>query len=105
MLFRSGIASRSAPASAAVAAALALARVLADGPTEAIQATKRLAVVAGEGSIEDGLTREREAWELVRRSATTQEGLEAFTEKRRPDFRAAAQRSAEPQSAAPDEPA
>ena len=100
-----GIASRAAPAGAALDAALALARVLADGPTEAIQATKRLAVVAGEGTIEDGLRREREAWAIVRRSATTQEGLEAFTEKRKPDFRGAARRAAALQSAAGDEPA
>ena len=94
-----GIASRATPAGEAVAAALALARTLADGPTEAIQATKRLAVVAGEGTIADGLRRERQAWAIVRRSATTQEGLEAFASKRTPDFPAAARRDAARQSA------
>jgi enoyl-CoA hydratase/carnithine racemase len=87
-----GIASRRAEAGGAAEAALDLARRLADGPTEAIEATKRLAVVAGEGTIADGLAREREAWASVRRSARTQEGLEAFGEKRPADFRTAAAR-------------
>jgi enoyl-CoA hydratase/carnithine racemase len=89
---RMNVASRATPAGEARAAALALARQLADGPTEAIQATKRLAAVADEGSVADGLQREREAWAEVRPSATTQEGLDAFAEKRPPDFRAAAAR-------------
>ncbi len=89
-----GIVSRTAEAGEVTATALALARTLADGPTEAIQATKRLAIIAAEGSIQDGLRREREAWAIVRRSATTQEGLEAFVEKRDPDFPGAARRGA-----------
>ena len=88
-----GIASRTAERGEAVADALALARTLADGPTEAIEATKRLATIASQGTIPDGLAREREAWESVRPSAKTQEGLEAFAEKRKPDFRAAARRA------------
>lgn len=82
-----GIVSRVTADGEAEAAALALARQLADGPTEAIQASKRLAVAASELTIEEGLRREREEWAAVRRSAATQEGLEAFAEKRRPDFR------------------
>jgi enoyl-CoA hydratase/carnithine racemase len=78
----------------AAAEALALARHLADGPTEAIEASKRLAVVADQGTTAEALDREREAWATVRRSAKTQEGLEAFVERRAPDFRAAAARQA-----------
>jgi enoyl-CoA hydratase len=82
-----GIVSRVVPNGEALPAALEIARRLADGPAEAIRATKRLAVAAPDLSIEDGLAREREEWEHVRRSASSQEGLEAFAEKRRPQFR------------------
>lgn len=90
-----GLASRVVADGAATATALALARQLADGPTEAIQASKRLALSAFDDPIEVGLAREREAWAQVRRSATSQEGLDAFAAKRRPDFRAAARRDGE----------
>lgn len=84
-----GLASRLVEPGEAVAEALRIARRLADGPAEAIAATKRLAVAASELGIEEGLARERAEWEQVRGSASTQEGLEAFAEKRRPDFDAA----------------
>ncbi len=74
---------------AAVREALDIARRLADGPAEAIMATKRLAVAASEISIDDGLARELAEWEQVRRSPSSQEGLSAFAAKRRPDFRTA----------------
>jgi enoyl-CoA hydratase/carnithine racemase len=86
------LASRRVAAGEAEATALALARTLADGATEAIEASKRLAVSAGEGTIAEALGRERAAWAVVRRSARTQEGLDAFAQKRAPDFRAAAAR-------------
>jgi enoyl-CoA hydratase/carnithine racemase len=69
--------------------ARAIARRLADGPAEAIQASKRLAVAASQLELADGLVRERVEWEAVRRSASTQEGLTAFVARRRPDFAAA----------------
>lgn len=81
-----GIASRVVPDGEAEGTALRVGRALADGPAEAIQATKRLAVAASELPLPDGLARERAEWEQARRSASTQEGLEAFAEKRRPDF-------------------
>jgi enoyl-CoA hydratase/carnithine racemase len=84
-----GIVSRVVEDGGALEAARAVARQLADGATEAIMATKRLAVAASELAIDDGLARERAAWAEIRRSAATQEGLEAFAEKRRPDFRGA----------------
>jgi enoyl-CoA hydratase/carnithine racemase len=86
-----GIVSRTTEDDGAAAEALAIARRLAAGPAEAIAATKRLAVAASELPIVEGLARERAEWEAVRRSASTQEGLEAFAEKRRPDFEAARQ--------------
>jgi len=81
-----GIVSRLVEPGEALPAALAVARQLADGPTESIQATKRLAVAASELELEEGLARERAEWEQVRRSALTQEGLEAFAAKRKPDY-------------------
>ncbi|MCW2994173.1 MAG: enoyl-CoA hydratase/isomerase family protein, partial [Conexibacter sp.] len=87
-----GIASRVVPDGTAAEVALAIARKLADGPAEAIQATKRLAVAAPDLTLAEGLARERAEWAVVRRSAATQEGLEAFAQKRRPDFRGAAAR-------------
>lgn len=87
-----GIVSRVVPDGSAVAEAVGIARGLADGPVEAIQATKRLAVSAPDLTIQEGLARERAEWEVVRRSPSSQEGLDAFAERRRPDFRGAAAR-------------
>jgi enoyl-CoA hydratase/carnithine racemase len=84
--FSWGIVSRLADDGEAEAVALKVARALADGPAEAIQAVKRLAVAASQLELADGLTRERAEWESARRSASTQEGLTAFAERRRPDF-------------------
>jgi enoyl-CoA hydratase/carnithine racemase len=81
------IVSRVVPDGTAAAEALALAHQLADGPAEAIQATKRLAIAASEIGIEEGLARELAEWEQVRRSPSSQEGLSAFAEKRKPNFR------------------
>jgi enoyl-CoA hydratase/carnithine racemase len=89
-----GIVSRVVPDGTAEARALAVGRQLADGPAEAIQATKRLAVAASEIELRDGLARERSEWEQTRRSASTQEGLDAFSQKRKPDFPAARKREA-----------
>ena len=87
-----GIVSRVTPDGGAEAEALRVARALADGPFEAIAATKRLAVAASELDIEEGLSRERAEWAAVRRSPSSQEGLDAFAQKRRPDFAAARER-------------
>ena len=81
-----GIVSRLTDDGGAEAEAVKVARALADGPAEAIQAVKRLAVAASQLELEDGLARERAGWESARRSASTQEGLTAFAERRKPDF-------------------
>lgn len=81
-----GLASRLAPNGEAADAARALARELAAGATEAIQATKRLGVAATENSIDAGLDQEWEGWMGVRESANAQEGLSAFLDKREPSF-------------------
>jgi len=84
-----GLASRLAEPGECTAEALAIARGLAAGPVEAMAATKRLAVAASDLMIDEGLERERAEWEQVRQSRSTQEGLTAFAERRRPDFDAA----------------
>jgi enoyl-CoA hydratase/carnithine racemase len=84
-----GIVSRLVDDGDALATARAIGRQLADGPAEAIQATKRLAVAASELTITTGLDRERAEWAQLRPSASSQEGLSAFAEKRKPDFAAA----------------
>jgi enoyl-CoA hydratase/carnithine racemase len=89
-----GIVSRVVAPGEAEAEALAIARKLADGPTEAIEATKRLAVAASELAMEEGSRREFDEWAKVRPTAATQEGLDAFAEKRRPDFQGARRRAA-----------
>jgi enoyl-CoA hydratase/carnithine racemase len=92
-----GLASRLVTHGESTLEALGIARRLAHGPFEAIAATKRLAVAASDLGIEEGLARERAEWELVRQSASAQEGLQAFAEKRKPDFdraRTAQQRAA-----------
>ncbi|MCW2954970.1 MAG: enoyl-CoA hydratase/isomerase family protein [Conexibacter sp.] len=91
-----GLANHVVAGGEAVATALGIARSLADGATEAIQATKRLALTATDQPIAAGLDRERAAWAAVRQSATAQEGLDAFAAKRRPDFRAVAERERQP---------
>ena len=84
--FSWGIVSRLAEDGEAESQALEIGRKLADGPAEAIQASKRLTVAASQLELSDGLARERVEWESVRRSASTQEGLTAFAQRRRPDF-------------------
>ncbi len=78
-----GLASRLVEDGDAADAARRIARGIADGPTEAIQATKRLAVEALEHDLDEGLARERAAWGPVRRSASSQAALEAFGRRRR----------------------
>jgi enoyl-CoA hydratase/carnithine racemase len=89
-----GLASRLAPNGESTRVALEIAAGLADGPAEAIAATKRLAVAASELPIEEGLARERAEWATMRVSASSQEGLDAFAERRKPDFDAARAREA-----------
>jgi enoyl-CoA hydratase/carnithine racemase len=82
-----GIASRLVGPGEAAAAARELARELAAGATEAIQAIKRLTVQASDTALEEALADEEEAWMAVRDSANAQEGLTAFLEKRPPVYR------------------
>ncbi len=84
-----GLASRLVDDGEAGAVARALARSLANGAREAIEVTKHLVIHAPDDEFGDGLALERAAWSRVRLAPTSQEGLDAFTEKRPPDFRRA----------------
>jgi enoyl-CoA hydratase/carnithine racemase len=81
-----GIVSRLVGEGEAAAAALELARSLAGGATEAIQAVKRLTVRASDSPLDMALEEEEAAWVAVRQSANAQEGLDAFLQKRRPVY-------------------
>lgn len=83
---RFGIASRLVKPGEATDAALGLARELADGAMEAVQAIKRLALAASDNTIEQGLEQELREWMAVRASRNAQEGLVAFLEKRTPAY-------------------
>jgi enoyl-CoA hydratase len=82
-----GLANRLVADGDALATAHELARGFADGATPAIAAIKRLTVAAPDHPLEEGLAMERETWKSVRQSPHAQEGLSAFAERRRPDFR------------------
>ena len=82
-----GLANRLVPDGEALSTARDLARRFADGATPAIAAIKRLTVAAPDHPLQEGLELERKVWKSVRQSPHAQEGLEAFAQRRRPDFR------------------
>ena len=69
------------------AGAMQYAAKLAAGPTEAIGHAKVAAVLGFGASMEAGLAIEREAIARIFGTEDAQEGIKAFTEKRKPEFR------------------
>lgn len=67
--------------------ALALARSLAKLPQLALRATKEAILHAENMSLEAGLAMERRSLQVLFASADKREGMEAFFEKRKPDFK------------------
>ena len=67
--------------------ALALATLLARRPPLAVAAIKRAVHGGRDGTLEDGLRREREEFVRVLDSEDAREGLSAFLEKRPPTWR------------------
>lgn len=67
--------------------ATALARSLAAGPTLGLGLTKRLIQAAATNDLDAQLDLERDCQQIAGRSADYAEGVTAFLEKRRPEFR------------------
>ena len=82
-----GLIHESVPEPELDAAADALARRLADGPTVAVGLTKWLLHAGAGATLDDHLRDEAFALELATRSEDFREGLAAFREKRDPEFR------------------
>jgi 2-(1,2-epoxy-1,2-dihydrophenyl)acetyl-CoA isomerase len=84
---RIGLANRVVPAAALATEARAVAERLAAGPTRAIAMTKWLVNRSFESSRHTAFDEEAYAQDLVNRSADFGEGLDAFRERRDPQFR------------------
>ena len=66
--------------------ALELAQRIAERPPIAAQLAKQAVLAAEEGTLSEGLEKEREYYERAMASEDRVEGMQAFIEKRRPDF-------------------
>jgi len=84
-----GLVSQVVPDAEVVDAALEMARDLARLPPLAVMQIKEAILAAQDASLEAGLTLERKAFQLLFASADKREGMQAFLEKRRPDFKGA----------------
>jgi 2-(1,2-epoxy-1,2-dihydrophenyl)acetyl-CoA isomerase len=81
-----GLVMRVVPAGELGAAASAVARELAHGPTRAIGLTKRLVNAAEDDDLDRSLVSEAALQDLAGRTEDHVEGVAAFTEKREPRF-------------------
>ncbi|WP_146585713.1 oxepin-CoA hydrolase, alternative type [Puniceibacterium confluentis] len=86
-LFDLGAVSDLAPPSGSRAAALALADRIAAGPGVAMQRIKRLLSTARHVDLPTQMNHERDAMAAALGSEEASEGIRAFLEKRRPDFK------------------
>ena len=82
-----GIANRIFPAESVLEEAKAYALKLANGPTKALAYIKRCVYEGIEQSLADGLALERELVTELFASEDVREGLTAFVEKRKPEFK------------------
>ena len=82
-----GLVNRVVPADQLAAATLKLAQRLAAGPSLAYAGTKRLLQQSLNSSLETQLQNEAESFALCASSADFQEGVTAFIEKRKPNFK------------------
>jgi enoyl-CoA hydratase len=84
---RIGLVSQVVPDAEVVDAALEMARQVASLPPLAVMQIKEAILAGQDASLEAGLTLERKAFQLLFASADKREGMQAFFEKRQPDFK------------------
>jgi enoyl-CoA hydratase/carnithine racemase len=84
---RFGIVNQVAPAKSWLDAALELAEVVASRPPLAVRLGKQAVLAAEESTLSAGLDHERRLYELAWATEDRVEGMNAFVEKRRPEFR------------------
>lgn len=84
---RTGLVNRVAPKRRWLEEALDLARTVAERPPLAARLAKQAVLAAEETSLSAGLDQERRLFELALATEDRVEGLSAFLERRRPDFR------------------
>jgi enoyl-CoA hydratase/carnithine racemase len=82
-----GIVSRLAPSDGWLDAALELATTIAERPPLAVRLGKQAVLAADEMPITAGLDHERRLYELAMATEDRVEGMNAFIEKRKPEFR------------------
>jgi enoyl-CoA hydratase len=87
--YQIGLVSQVVPDAEVVAAALEMARDLARLPPLALMQIKEAILAGQDASLEAGLMLERKACQLLFASADKREGMQAFFEKRQPDFKGA----------------
>jgi enoyl-CoA hydratase/carnithine racemase len=82
-----GLVNKVAPNDGWLEAALELAGVVAERPPLAVRLGKRAVLAADEMGLSAGLDQERRLYELAMATEDRVEGMNAFLEKRRPEFR------------------
>jgi enoyl-CoA hydratase/carnithine racemase len=82
-----GIVNQVAPARGWLEAALELAEVVAERPPLAVRLAKQAVLAADETPLSAGLDHERRLYELAMATEDRVEGMNAFVEKRKPEFR------------------
>jgi len=87
--YQIGLVSQVVPDAEVVAAALEMARDLTRLPPLALMQIKEAILAGQDASLEAGLMLERKAFQLLFASADKREGMQAFFEKRQPDFKGA----------------
>lgn len=87
--YQIGLVSQVVPDAEVVDAALTMARDLARLPPLALMQIKEAILVGQDAGPEAGLVLERKAFQLLFASADKREGMQAFLEKRQPDFKGA----------------
>ena len=82
-----GLVNRVAPLDAWLETALEIAEVVSERPPLAVRLGKRAVLAADEMPLSAGLDHERRLYELAMASEDRTEGMNAFLEKRKPEFR------------------